>query len=142
MGRNAFLFIVETALILLLVALAIYQFRHREPIMVKIGLSHFFNPSMVSVVAYSLITSYLVTAALLFLFKSPWLMILPLLIFGFYCIYNLSLYRKTNSDCGCANIFFDVSLKLQVKVAAGLMLLTLLLMYARFREKRASSVTV
>jgi hypothetical protein len=122
--------VVNLLLICFLLFLSFFLFQYREPIMVKLGMSHFFSPGIAGVLPWVLLGMHIAGVLCLVFWdnrKAAWP---ALLVFGGYTAYNITLLVTTGSNCGCANIFFDVDLRTQIAIGAGAMMLTIFLLYA------------
>lgn len=99
-----------------LLLLTIYQFQHRNDIMLKLGMTHFFSPGLTGILPWCLIALTLMGGLALLLWDHPAAAWPALLVFSLYTLYNIVLYIKTGDSCGCSNIFFEMDLPLQIGI--------------------------
>jgi len=96
--------------------LAITHFKHLKPFMFKLGMSHLFSPTMVGILAYTLPVLCVLTLVLIIV-RGCWLSYsLSALIFLSYMVYNIYLIISTGSECGCANVLFNIDLRVQAVI--------------------------
>jgi uncharacterized membrane protein len=117
--RNAVNMLMAVALFFL----AFYQYQYRDAIMVKLGMSHLFSPGFVGFLTYFTMLFSLFSAVYLALQKNRSASLPALIVFSSYTAYCAAIIIKTHSYCGCANIFFELDLRVQL--AIGILLVTL-----------------
>lgn len=112
--KKQILYISNIILVVALSYLAFLHFRHREAFVIKLGMSHIATPTAVEIFGY-LIPCLDIISLLLIVFYENWFSyFLSGFIFLLYLYYNAYLYVKTGSNCGCANILFNIQLDHQI----------------------------
>ncbi|NLR58363.1 hypothetical protein HGH93_09655 [Chitinophaga polysaccharea] len=93
--------------------LAITHFRHLNAFMFKLGMSHLFTPTIVGILAYALPLLNVLSLILVVMIGNRMTYLLAALIFLLYTTYNIYLLISTGSECGCANVLFNIDLRIQ-----------------------------
>ena len=114
-----------------LLLLACYQFKYRDLVMLKLGMSHFFTPASVGYLVYTLSGACFISSFLAICWPSRWATLPALLLFTGYIIYNSALMITTGSTCGCANVFIDIDLRYQIATAGVFALLCVISLFRR-----------
>lgn len=124
--KNNFFKIVSILLSSFLLFFAFYVYIYRDVVELKIGMSHFFEPQFVGILTYLLIILGIFGGLGVIFWGNRWSIIPAFLILLFYLIYNISLLVSTGSNCGCANIFIDIDLRIQIASCAIFLILSLI----------------
>jgi len=121
-------FITETVSQLLFIIfgfLTFYHIKNFESFEIKLGMSDFFTPAIVGYISKIVISLNLIACISFLLFKRKWTYFFSAFIFLLYSVYNITLYFKPGSDCGCANILFsNMSILLQLILFSSLSIIS------------------
>jgi hypothetical protein len=112
--KKQILYIINTILVVALSYLAFLHFRHREAFVIKLGMSHIATPTAVEIFGYLIPCLNLISLLLIVFYERRFSYFLSGFIFLLYLYYNAYLYIKTGSNCGCANILFNIKLDHQI----------------------------
>lgn len=112
--KKQILYIINIILVVALSYLAFLHFRHREAFVIKLGMSHIATPTAVEIFGYLIPCLDIISLLLIVFYEHRFTYILSGFIFLLYLYYNAYLYVKTGSNCGCANILFNIQLDHQI----------------------------
>ncbi len=118
---------VSQLLVIIFGFLAFYHVKNIQTFEIKLGMSDFFTPIIVGYLSKIIISLNLIACILLLIFKRKWVFLLSGFVLLLYVAYNLVLYFKPGSDCGCANILFsNMSIPIQLSLFSFLSILSFL----------------
>ena len=118
---------VSQLLVIIFGFLAFYHGKNVQNFEIKLGMSDFFTPVIVGYLSIAIISLNFIACILLLIFKRKWVFFLSGLVLLLYASYNLVLYFKPGSDCGCANILFsNMSIPIQLTLFSFFSILSFL----------------